>query len=371
VPDHDVTFAAAIARGNVVTAFTVASGASSPPAAPFRIALAGPDPAPLLSSYPAAITTLPGLEAGARGNGAINFRVSHDGVIRQVPLLFSIAGRIYPSLAAEALRIAQGAQNYVIKVVGTGAGDNMEPRDHRSRAITAVRIGRITVPTDSQGQVALHYTRRVPERYVPAWRVLDGSKSQGALAGHIFLIGTSAQGLQDLRFDPVNGIVPGVEIHAQAIEQMIQGSLLLRPDWAAPVEVVFLLVAAALAIVLGARLGAIYSALSVALLLGAAILGSWYAFAELGLLLDPAFAGFTVVAAYLFASVLRLIQTERERHFVRSAFASYVSPNLVQHLLANPASLRPGGERRDATLDELQELRGRMSLARHAAPTTG
>jgi len=54
-------------------------------------------------------SNLPVLDAAAKGIGSMNLFPNRDGVVRQIPLFFRFGDRIVPSLAAEALRVAQGA----------------------------------------------------------------------------------------------------------------------------------------------------------------------------------------------------------------------------------------------------------------------
>ena len=91
---------------------------------------------------------------------------------------------------------------------------------------------RRVLPTDGDGELWLDFTRPDARRYISAYRVLDGTFDAKEIAGRDILIGTSAVGLLDLRATPLNSAVPGVEVHAQAIEQMLSGEHLSRPPFA-------------------------------------------------------------------------------------------------------------------------------------------
>ena len=293
------------------------------------------------------------LEKEAAGNGAFNAAPSRDGVIRRVPLLLYLedgggaAGgdpthSIYPSLTAEALRVAAGASVYLVK----SSGASGETRFGGKTGIVSVRIGDRTVATDPQGAVWLHYSKPVPERVIPAWRVLAGDLADGELAGMIVFVGTSAAGLTDLRFDALGQVVAGAEIHAQFAEQVLQSTFLTRPDWAKAAELLVTVALSFLVVVVVLRLGAGW-AFGVCTLAGSSCyLTSWLAFTREGLLLDPTVPSLTALAIYLVCSLSRQLSTERDKRFIRNAFSRYISPNLVQHLIDNPRELRLGGERR-------------------------
>ncbi len=248
----------------------------------------------------------------------------------------------YGRTFAEALRVAQGASSYVVK--SSGASAKVSFGAHTG--ITTVRVGAIPVPTDSQGRVWIHYTRAVPQRYIPAWKLLAGQVHADAVRGFIVLVGSSAAGLQATGFSSLGNVIPGVEIHAQAIEQILQGTYLTRPDWANGAEILFIVTVSVALILLIARLGALWSAVVGVTAAAGACIASWYAFADAKLLFDPLSPVLTTVAVYLASSVLRHMQTERQQRWIRDAFSSYVSPNLVWHLIENPGELLLQGHQR-------------------------
>jgi adenylate cyclase len=353
LPDPDERLAAALERLPVATGFilTARPGGRVPRAAA-GFAIAGDDPGPRLPSYAGAVATLPPLERAARGNGALNFTPDADGVVRRLPLLLRLGDALYPSLVAEALRLAEGARSHLVRCSGSRL---------------SLRIGSRELAIDSEGQAWLHYTPSERERFLPAWRVLGEELPPGALAGAIAFVGSSAAGLRDLRFTPLGEAVAGVEIHAQLVEQVLDGSLLARPDWARSLEAVAALAVGLALVALVLRLGPLGSALAAFGAVAALGLGSWLGFARARLLLDPGIPALTAAAAFLACFVPRQLQRERERRWIRRAFSSYISRNLVNHLLANPEALRLGGERRECSF-VLTDLEDFTRLVESSAP---
>ncbi len=114
-PTGDQVFAKSIAAAPVALGVTlVATGGAglSPPKA--GLAVAGDDPAPFLVSFPAIVAPIRVLAVAARGLGATNWLPDHDQIVRRVPLFVAGPSGPTPSLALEALRLAQGESTYVI-----------------------------------------------------------------------------------------------------------------------------------------------------------------------------------------------------------------------------------------------------------------
>jgi adenylate cyclase len=364
LPDYDALFAESIARAPVVlgTVLTETPG-GRPPAQRSGMATAGDDPRPWLPSFAGAVSNLPDLEEAASGLGSINAVPDADGVIRRTPLMVRLGDQIVPSLDAEVLRVAQGASTHIIKSSGASGTESFGT----STGVSAVKIGALEIATDPQSAVWVRYTGPQPERFVPAWQVLDGSADPGRLAGHIVLIGTSAAALKDMRPTPLDPTAPGVEIHAQLLEQLLLGIQLNRPDWAFGAELAYIPLVGLLLIVLLRRLGPLPCAFMGAGTAGLALAGSWLAFTEEGLLIDPVLPAIAVLAVYLVSTLIGYIRTETERAFVRQAFGRYLSPDLVARLASDPGQLNLGGSVRQLTL-MFCDIRGFTALSEGYEP---
>jgi adenylate cyclase len=363
LPDPDQTLAEAIASAPVVTGFILSDHARDQiPATKAGFAVAGDEPLIHVDRYAGAIPNLPGLEAAAAGNGFLNQYLDWDHVVRRVPLVLKIGNdKLFPSLAAEVLRLATGARTYLLR----GAGSSAERSFGEKTGLTAMRIGQLTIPTDDAGRVWLHFSRpQVPDpRRVSAADVLDGKVDRARLDNNIVLIGTSAEGLiNDQQATPVSRDVPGVEIHAELIEQILQGSFLVRPDWAIGAEVVFTVLIGIGLILAVPAIGALLSAVLATGAIAAAVGSSWYAFRETQLLIDPVYPVVVLTVIYIGASILGHLRTEARQREIRSAFSRYMSPHYVSVLARHPEKLVLGGEARQLTI-MFCDIRGFTTLA--------
>lgn len=335
LPDHDEQFAEVLKRSNVVLGFAAEQSLrdGGPPLSRFGLVQQGPSPLAFVPGFQGAARPLPLLEQAARGLGAMTFRPDADGVVRRVPLFVSLGDELRPSLVAEALRMAQSTGRY--RIVSSEAG------------VQRVDIGRLQIPTAASGELWVYFTRPQASRSIPAWQVLDGSAPP--VDGSIILVGTSAQGLQDLRFSPLGGIIPGVEVHAQALEQVLTDTLLLRPGWATAVEGLALLLGGLALGLLGLYAPALLSALLMLALVAALNAAAWYGFVVHRVLLDLFTPSIGLLLVYGTASIVRHMAAEREQRWIQEAFSRYVSPNLVNHLVAHPEQLALGGQRQSCS----------------------
>lgn len=347
LPDHDQLLAKAMAQARVVTAFVLtAKSGGRWPAVKAGFAFAGDDPGVFIPHLSGAVAALPLFEQAAKGNGAINWIPDGDQVIRRVPTLFRVGSATYPSLFIEILRVAQGASTYQVKASGASGLTAFGAQS----GIAAVKVGRSVLKTDARGQVLLHFTRSMKERYIPAWRLLRSDFDPARVRNKIILIGTSAVGLQDLRSTPLSPTIPGVEIHAQALEQALSGAFLLRPDFAPAIELAYILILCLLVIFLLPRVSAAWAgALGLAGVINAAGL-AWLAFETQGWMYDGLYPSVALVVVFIASTLVLYLRTEGEREAVRGAFSRYMSPALVEQLARHPDKLVLGGQMRETTL---------------------
>jgi len=364
LPDPDVLLAAALARMQTVGVFALGNQPRRDhPPRPAGFSFAGDDPLRFVPSFDGATAPLALFGIGYAGVGFSNFVPDPDGIVRRVPLLAQYDGDLYPSFAAEILRVAQGASSHLVK----SSGASGEMSFGAATGIVQMRIGAAEIPTDASGSLLLYDSGHRPERFLPAWQILDGSADAALIAGHLVLVGTSASGLRDIRTTPLEPALGGVEIHAQLLEQMITGDYLYRPDWANGAEIVYLLLIGATMILLIRRSGAVRTALVGAGIVALSLLLSWAAFHYERWLVDPLSPCIAALAVYLAGSLLGYLRTEGERQQIRSQFRQYVSPALVDRLSRHPEALRLGGETRELTI-LFSDIRGFTDIAERLDP---
>ena len=345
LPDHDEVLALALQGARVVLGTLYSNSDSAGAATTLSCNLSGQvyklvkngtaNPEAKLYKFDAAVCPLPVLSAGASGLGALNFIPDRDGVVRRAPLLLRLGDEFVPSLSVEVLRVAQGERNLIINSDAVG--------------VRNVQIGgkdkKLVIPTNDKGEIWLHYSDDRTNRFISAAQVLDATAGDLQLKDTLVLVGTSVPGLVDLRSDLWAKLIPGVKVHALALEQMLLGHYLERPFSAREDEAWALLLSVLLAGLVALKARFWVSAVVTTTLLFALLGGAWYAFTVEHLLFDAFNPALAVLLSFILASGAHHLVTERERRWVRQAFSRYVSPNRVAHLMAHPEHLRLSGRR--------------------------
>jgi serine phosphatase RsbU (regulator of sigma subunit) len=257
-----------------------------------------------LQAYGAHIINVPLIDEAAFGRGYLNAMPEADGVVRAVPLLVVVDGELAPTLALEMLRVAAQAPFY--RVYGSPDG------------VQGIQLGTSFIPTDLDGRIWLHYT--LPDatdrrRRVSALAILNGEVEANALANHLAIIGVTGVGLTDVWATPVAALMDGVEVQAQTIENILDGSRLIRSRLAPWLEVTFFLSVATAQIAFVPRLRL---AANIAVFLGAAGLlttASLMSFVHARQLLDPSFpvAGNAAILAILLTAAYTVAERRRQQ----------------------------------------------------------
>lgn len=356
-PSNDAVFAEAIARSRVVvgqSGVRAGGGSAAPPGAPPETSIAalsvdpGADPRAFLVRFPERLRNVPELEAAAVGRGLFTLAPERDGVVRRVPAVATTGEAMAPSLAIEMLRVATGETTLLVKTGGNGVHE--------------VLIGAVAAPTDPQGRVWVHFAEPDRARYVSASDVISGDTPASAIEGRLVLIGTSAIGLLDLRETPIDPALPGVEVHAQLLESLIEGAQLVRLDYALGIELTLALLIGLAILYAAPGMGAARAALA-ALALALALSGvSWAFYSQARMLFDASFPIWAALAPLTGVAFVNYLGEERERAWIRSAFSRYLAPDVVERLADRPDQLKLGGETRRITV-LFADIRGFTALS--------
>jgi adenylate cyclase len=350
-PNNDQVLAQAFRQTRVVLG---ESGVPTPgqnqtvPQPTHGVGMLGADATPFLFEFPGLLRNIPLLEGAAAGLGLISIKPERDGIIRRVAMVMRAAGNPLPSLSTEILRVASNSEALLIKADDLG--------------VSSVKLRGFEIPTDRNGQIWVHFSHHDPARFVSAVDVLEGRVPADRVAGHVVLIGTSAVGLLDTKTTPVDPVVPGVEVHAQILENVLGHSTLSQPNFATAAEIVVALVVGGVIVwlvpVFGPLVIMLFGAVIAVVIAGT----SWYLFTAQRLLIDPTFPLVSSFFIYIVLVFTNYISEQAQRRRIRSAFGQYLSPALVERLAKSPDDLVLGGEVRSLTV-MFSDVRGFTTLS--------
>lgn len=344
LPDNDEIFAQSMTDRSVILGFALSNEGNFRPEMKAGFAFTGEPPFHAPPRIHSATPLRPQFEAAAAGLGHISLNPGDpSAVVRTVPLLLSDGDQLYPNLALEALRVAQGASTYIL-------ADAPDVPD----TITMIKIGEFVVPVTSAGELWLYVTPDSADRYISARNILDekgpSPETSAAIQGSIVFIGTSAAGLQDIRTTALGENVPGVSLQAQIVEQILSGQFLSRPDWADGLEILSIAVTGFLLVILTTFVSPAVALACGLLITALALAASWFAFHYGGLLLDPLAPIVSGSITHFAATAFRFLVIDRERREVRLAFGHYLSPSLLYRIEHTQGALRLGGDDRELTV---------------------
>ncbi|WP_148253141.1 CHASE2 domain-containing protein [Aidingimonas lacisalsi] len=353
--DGDEALAEALEASESVLGFTLHDEANSsgqlPP--PLKTDLADPTSLgiPERTSYTSNIPVLQ--EAGEHG-GFFSLQPDRDGVIRRVPLVARHDGSVYPSLSLETLRLYTLADKVGLET--ERAGDQ--------QVLEAIDVGGTRIATDAEGNMLVPFRGpRGSFPYVSAADVLDGrEEALSTLEGAIVLVGTTAQGLFDLRNTPVGGVFPGVEIHANLLSAMLDERQLVSPDWGRGTEIATTLALGILLALLLPTLSPIWQGITVFLAVMGAVLGNLWAWYTVGIVLDLAGSLLVVVMVAALNLAYGFLFESRHKQRIKRMFGQYVPPALVDEMSANPDRYGFQGESRELSV-LFSDIRGFTALS--------
>lgn len=293
-------------------------------------------------------------EAAPACGFADNPGIDQDGLFRRVPLLEEMEGQVYPSLPLAMVQLLQG-----------NAPVSLEfdpPEIKTSLHLERVRVGAAFAPVD--GRVAAYVPFEGPPfsfPYVSATDVLHGKADPAALKGAIVLVGTTAAGLIDFRSTPLSKIFQGVEIHANLIAGLLDGTIRQKAPYYDGIEAVLLVIVALLMALLYPRLAPIPG--------GLLVLGIILALIALGFAAWNANFITPVGIPVVFTLTLFLAQLlyayfgeERRARGLSRRFGQYVPPEIVSKMAADPSAVPTRSENRDMTV-LFSDIRGFTSIS--------
>lgn len=366
IPENDTLF------GNSLSKYAVVLGrsgdnAQSPPdkSVPVtevivRTKKEAVHPRTFLPRFNSLISNIPVLEAAADhiygGFGLLNVIPDQDGVVRKLPSIFEIdqcadfvskrpCRFFHPSFVLEIVRINEYRES----------GDKKPSQKILLRGgyagIEKIKVSKEReFDVDFSGSIRPWFSVPDYKKYISVSEFLNEGFERDRLSEKIVLLGTSAVGLKDIKIVPTSNSMPGVEVHAQAIESILKNSVLERPGEFFTYELLGLIVLGVLFLLAFPHLGSVGS-FSIFFVTISLVIGlSFYLFRFHKVLFDASVISVVLVGIFFIQTSFRFFLEERIKNRTRTAFSKYLSPDMVDIVSKDPSRLRLGGEEKEITL---------------------
>ncbi len=281
---------------------------------------------------------VPAIAQAAARLGNVADAPDGDGVFRRARLTVPLDGAPLPSLALAAFLLERGGTVRVQTRMLEAAGSRV-PLDRHGRALLGF---------SPPGTYPAYSAAAVIQSAIQLGEDATPTLDPATLSGRTVLFGVSAPALMDQRPTPVQAVSPGVLLHATALDDLISGRFMRdAPRLPSALVIALFGAVAGLALAAGSRPRHVMAAAAILLplpALGALLAygaGWWW----------PLVPGELSAAGGLVAGLAVNYATEgRQRRFLKQAFRHYLSPDVIERLVADPGQLRLGGERRTLTI---------------------
>ena len=301
------------------------------------------------------------LQKSALDAGHFNPNPDEDGITRKVSMLIKYKGQFYNSLSLAVARayLKNAPMGFHFATSGISNGYS---------AIESLQLADKHIPVDDEVAALIPY-RGVQNsfQYVSATDVLNHKVLASRLKNKIVLIGTTAAGLLDLRATPVQGIYPGVEIHANIISGILDNSIKQRPDYSFIVEILMLLIIGLLLALFLPVLNPIKATLLTIAALAIVLAINFASWQYANLVLPIASSLLMIGLIYLLNMSYGFFVESRGKRQLAGLFGQYVPPELVQEMAKNPDKIDMTGESREMTV-LFSDIRGFTQISEGLDP---
>ncbi len=288
--------------------------------------------------------------------GMINSTTDSDGILRSIPLIAQVGDRTFIALSVRTLMQAIGKTN--LHLLGNKDG------------LKALRVGKYTFPVNSEGLFNIPF--RGGQGMYPTFSAVDILQKKipsKDIAGRIFIIGSSAPGLLDIRATPLEVTYPGMETHAAVLDAILKKRFIEIPSWHTPLgkglQILSILILGGLCTFLfGLTPAVVYLPLLIAFL-SASFWGSWLIFKQ-GTYISPLHIMLTVSALAITLLAVRFWQESKQRRTLRQAFSRYIAPDMVERIV-DKGNIVLAGEKRNITL-MFTDIRNFTAISEQLSP---
>jgi len=269
------------------------------------------------------IVNIPLVQDNAYSSGFFNNVPDASGVVRSVPLIIRYEDQLYPSLALEVIRTIKNKRKVYV--------------NYDENGVSNIQVGDLFIPTDRFGRSIVNFRGGAKTfKYISAADIINNKFDPKDIEGKIAIVGTSAAGLLDLRATPFESIYPGVEVHANVIDNILTQEFISKPSWVDGLNLAHIAILSTLVILFVAYLPLSLAMTFITILFAGDIYLIFNTLFHDGLILNILFPILTIIFSTMSAVALNYFLETRQTKAIKNKFASKVSKEVMESLIANP-----------------------------------
>jgi adenylate cyclase len=284
---------------------------------PLMFDLAPTQSEPALSLAEGVQRPIPEIAAAASGLGHVNVVPDPDGIVRTVPMVVGFEGERFPAFSLTVLSEAEPAFRTGVSQTG-------------NTLVAGVR----TIPLEMGGRLRVNFAGpRGSFRTYSYADVLSGAVGPAIFKDRIVLVGITAKALGDYFMTPgaEGTLVPGVEVHANALNTVLRGDFLVAQP--ASEAALFVLVLAVASGAVFSRFKALTSGIIAIALVVLTVVVAVARF-QGGVVDNMVYPPLAVLLTYTCVTTYRVVFEGAEKRRVQTLFGRYLKPEVVQQLVA-------------------------------------
>ena len=299
-------------------------------------------------SFPSAefaeMNILPILESCSLSGSFSTFRASDD-KFRLYPVAMYFQNILYPSLGIQGLRLKFN-------------------KDLSRIDAHHVKINDKEISLNDDGLVLVNFYKRDQYKIISFLDVATGVVKPEYFKGKIVILGITEVGSGDIVSTPI-GSIPGPLVHYTFISNLLQGHLISEPKMVASWLIVFF-------VFLPFVLVIFFSKILHRVLIDLSVYFVVYIFVRYLFISEMLYIDlfFPLIALFLSAAAVEGIaftKQENRGKFLKDTFSSYLSGDLLNQLIANPDSIKLGGEKKELTI-LFSDIRGFTTISESMTP---
>jgi adenylate cyclase len=265
------------------------------------------------------------LQESGHSSGFFNNIPDDSGIVRSVPLIIRYDNQLYSSLGLEIIRASTGINKVFVNYSELG--------------VENIQIGDFKIPTDRHGRLVVNY--RGPShtfKYISAIDIYNNNFNPKDVEGKVGLMGATAAGLNDLRATPFEPVYPGVEVHANVIDNILTQDFLALPNWVDGANLIIVFFLTILSVLLITYTPFWFNPFILFGLMVIVFYASFEALFTYGIIFNTFLPLIAIFSSILVATFMDYIFEVKNEEMIKKKFASKVSKEVMNNILKDPTS---------------------------------